>query len=480
MMVNTIKDSFAGHLTIFGLDCFFAFSNGYSLKIIPKAEDIELLQAKCKERGYNFDSLGWIHAIDDWEYDVAFLLSERQMPMCYHKDTLTLITDIVLQTSNNKDGDGRYLYDYIDLKGFTAIDFVGEAVNAVFSPKSVIKKDDIKDNRIEWLPTVKYAKSFPTELNGKKCSLIFSVIIDRQDLDLGNTSLGELHSVIRLEFDERQDVSMIETSWQAVCTFLTFCVGQFNVTDLYIRLWDIKDKIGIRGFQSTIYCQINGDKVEGIQFSFPAYYRFQADFLGDKAGCLFKLLNNKDTRPILSFLPRTNIDSSVDRNKVRDLCTALEVEYDYEKAEFADSGVASLICKLKEAVKDYKKENPGVLDDSTYSYVHGSLGLISFPAKEKLWRIYSKYIEVIKEEFKWAALSLPCSDFSETQTKKDIGWMVKIRNTITHTAGFADAEIPNAIYTRLRIAVYCSILKRSGYSLQEIAEIMKKYFGRLS
>jgi hypothetical protein len=255
-------------------------------------------------------------------------------------------------------------------------------------------------------------------------------------------------------------------------------MGQFNVTDLHIGLWDTKDKIGIRGFQSTIYCQINGDKVEGIQFSFPAYYRFQADFLGDKTGGLFKLLNNKDTRPILSFLPRTNIDNNVDRNKVRDLCTALEVEYEYEKAKFDNSGVDSLICKLKEGVKDYKKENPGILDDSTYDYVCGSLGLISLPAKEKLWRIYNKYGDIIKED-KWAALSLPCIDFSETKTKRDIGWMVKIRNTITHTAEFADAEIPNAIYARLRIAVYCSILERSGYSLQELTEIMKNYFGRL-
>lgn len=82
MILDTIKENFAGYLTIFGIDCFFAFSSGYSLKIIPKTEDIELLNAKCKERGYNFDSLGWIHAVDDWGGDVAFLLSERQIPMC--------------------------------------------------------------------------------------------------------------------------------------------------------------------------------------------------------------------------------------------------------------------------------------------------------------------------------------------------------------------------------------------------------------
>ena len=66
---------------------------------------------------------------------------------------------------------------------------------------------------------------------------------------------------------------------------------------------------------------------------------------------------------------------------------------------------------------------------------------------------------------------------TEIQTKKDIGWVVKMRNAITHTAGFADAEIPNAIYGRLKIAVYCSILERAGYSLQEINSIVRNKSG---
>jgi hypothetical protein len=476
MMLKIIKDSFAGHLTIFGIDCFFAFSNGYSLKIIPKAEDIELLNAKCKERGYNFDSLGWIHAVDDCGNDIAFLLSERQMPMCYHKNTLTLITDIILQTSNFKGFDGQYLYDYRDLKGFTAMDFTGNAVNAVFSPKAAIKNDDIADNRIEWLPTVKYAKSFSTELDGTKCNLIFSVIVDRHDLSVDTIDLGELHSVIRLEFDERQNLSMIETCWQAVCALLSFCVGQFNVTDVRVGLWDENKKIGIAGFESLIHCKINNDKVEGVEYRYPPYYRFQLEYFGDKLGSLFKLLNCKETKPMLNFLPRTNIDYSVDRNKIRDLCTALEVEFDYHKEELSDPVVAALVDKLKEVVKDFKNENPGVLDNSTYDYVHGSLGLISSPAKEKLWRVYSRYAAIIAEEIKLAAMT-PV-DCIESQTRKDIGWLVKVRNRITHSVGFTESEIPNAIYARLKIAVYCSVFERSGFSLQETSDIIKKYFGR--
>lgn len=475
-MLNTIKDSFAGYLTIFGIDCFFAFSEGYSLKIIPKSEEAALLSAKCKERMYNFNSLGWIHAVDDWGYDVAFLLSERQLPMCYHENTLTLIVDIILQTLNKKDIDGKYLYNYKDLNGFTTIDFTGNAVNAIFSPQIVIKKENIADDQIELLPNTEYAKSFSTELNGARCDLILTVIIDRHDLSVNSTDLGELHSVVRLEFDERQSMSMIEACWQAVCTLLTFCVGQFNVADVRVGLRDEKKKIGKAGLESSIQCKINNDKVEGIEHQYPAFYRFKVDYLGDKLGSLFKLLNDKEMRPILSFLPRNNTDSCVDQNKIRNLCTALEVEFDFHKEEIADPTVAALIDKLKKVVKDFKKENPGILDDSTYSYIHGSLGLISSPAKEKLWRVYSKYAAIIAEEMKWATMT--SVDCSEPQTQKDIGWFVKLRNGVTHSVGFTESEIPNVIYARLRIAVYCSVLERAGYSLREISDIMRKYFER--
>lgn len=474
-MLCTIKDSFVGHLNIFGFDCFFALSNGYTLKIIPKAEDVEPLNIKCMERRYNFDSLGWIHAVSDWGNDVAFHLSEWQSKMCFHADTLTLIVDIILQTSNSKGADGKYLFDYIDLKGFSAIDFMGNAVDAIFSPKIAIKKDHVADNRIEWLPAVNYAKSFPTELCGVRCDLIFTVVVDRHDIDVNLTDLGELHSVIRLEFDERQELSMIETTWQAVCTLLAFCAGQLNVSDVSVGLWDEKQKIGTAGFESLIFCRINNDKVDGIEFQYPAFYRFQIDDFGNKLSALFKLLSQTETKPILSFLPRNNYDFNVDRNKIRDLCTALEVEFDYRKEEFANPVVTVLVDKLKNTVKDFKKENPELLDENTYSYIYGSLGYISSPAKEKLWRIYRAYAEIIDADMKFSMFQrIICT---EIQTQADIGWLVKARNDITHSVGFIESEIPNAIYFRLKTAVFCSVLERSGYSLHEISNIMKKYLG---
>lgn len=470
-MLDMIKDNFIGRVMLFGLDCFFAFSDGYSLKIIPKVEEIEVLKGKYKEWGNNFDSLDWLYGIDNNGYDVAFGLYKQQSSVTYYKGTLIFIVDIVQQTLNSVS------YKQKDLKGFTTIDFTGNAIAAVFNPKTAIDRENTNRNRIIWLPVEKYARAYATELNGKRCNLIFTVIIDRQALTLDNADLGNMHSVIRLEFEERQDLSMIEVCRQAVCTLLSFCVGQFNVTDLQVGLWDIKRKVSIAGFESPIHCRINSDKVESVEFLYPAYYRFQANYLGDKMGCLFKVLNDNKTKPILSFLPQNNYVISVDRNKVRDLCTALEVEYKYGEGTTPDPRVDSLVNDLKSTVKNFRATNPKIFDDEDrfYNYVCGALENIRLPAAIKLWHVYRKYgVIIVKEIKRMTTKPINCS---ESQTRIDIAWIVKIRNNITHSTRFTEAEIPNVIYTRLRLAVYCSILERSGYSLEEIADIMNKYSG---
>lgn len=475
-MQNTINGNFVGRLTIFGFDCFFALLDGYDLKIVPKTEDIELFNATCKEREYNFDSLGWIKAVDERGYDVAFLLSDRQGFMCYRENMLALTTDIILQTTNVRDSDGQYLYDYKDLEGFTAIDFTGDAVNAIFSPKIAIQKYDFSNNHIELLPVKEYAKNFSTELNGVKCNLIFTVIVDRASFFDSNTEFGKLHSVLRLEFNERQDLSMIENCWQGVCTLLAFCLGRYNVTDINIGLWDTKGKIGTTNFESLIHCKMNNDKIEGGEYKYLNHYHFQVEYLGEKIGSLFHLLNNEKTKPILSFMPRTNIDNNVDQSKIRDLCTALEVEYDYHNENEFDSALSQLVDELKVVVKNYKEKNPEMIETSTYDYIIGSLNHISLPARNKLWYVYSRYAPIIDERInRGIMLHIKCD---EVQTKKDIGWFVKLRNNITHSAGFMETEIPNAIYSRLKIAVYCSVLERAAYSMQDISNIIKKYFGK--
>lgn len=108
------------------------------------------------------------------------------------------------------------------------------------------------------------------------------------------------------------------------------------MANLQISLWDTGNRVGIFNWPGMIDCRVNSGEDDNIQFCGIPYNRLQIDWLGDKTGQLFKLIGDENSRPVLSFLPKKNAERLIDRNKIRDLCTAFEVEYDARKAEFPD------------------------------------------------------------------------------------------------------------------------------------------------
>ena len=477
MMINSIEKDFTGRLTMWGINCSFAFSIGFLLAIRPVESETETFVNKCRTFKGNFDSLDWVYGKSFADLDYAFHPSAEQGPACFFRGTLMLVIDIVLQATNAKNPDGEYLFDYIDLQGFTAIDFTGKAVDAVFLPKAVLVKTPGRNRKIEWMHYDDYSKAFDTEVEGTPCKLVFSTFVDRDDFDLETNSLGAIHSIIRLIFPERQDLSMIEHCWEAVCAFLAFCVGQLNVTTLSVGLWDQKnpDKLDLFG---NIDCIINSDKVDDIQSIYPTTYRFPVSILGEKVGQLFQLLNDKTRKPVLGFLRKTNSDIAVDRNKIRELCTACETEFDYRKEELSDSEINALVNALRTTVKQYKIDHPDAIAKDEYGYISSSISAISKPARKKILCIHKKYKDFVDSHFAGFTMFTPNDhpNVSDKQTEEDIGWLTKTRNSITHSAGVIDTEIPNYIFARLKVSVLCSILERASYSLEEIREIIDQYF----
>lgn len=252
--------------------------------------------------------------------------------------------------------------------------------------------------------------------------------------------------------------------------------GHFNVTDLKVSLWDNKTP-KIYGAPGIVRCQVNSEKIENIKFQEVPYSRFQIDWLGTRVGQLFELIGCADSRPYLGFLPKTNADINVDSYKIRDICTAFEVEYGFRACEFESSDTKELVVRLKETIKRYRDDHPKQLSEDVYNSAYNSLSFISLPAREKVWRIYSQFKEVIDSGFKeMSRFSGTILNLTEAQTRTDIQWLVQLRNNITHAPKTTEQDIPNAIYSRLRIAIYCSTLVRAGYPIEEIAAIIKAYF----
>lgn len=490
MLLNRMEDAFSGNLEIWGLNCSFEYNHGL-LTIRPYNITAESFVTKCRECGGNYDKLGWVFGkLHEKERDVAFFLAERQGPLCYSKKTLTLAVDIVQYTYNFIGLDGNYLYNKKDLHGFTAIDFAGKAVDAIYNPKFAVDQDHCDDHTIRWKPIETCTKKFDSEVNGHKCKLIFSIVVDREDNEFETISLGTVHAIVRIGFSERQSLSMIEPCWQAICTFLSFCLGRHNVTNLQIGLWDEEVSLKMDGFFGDIDCVINTDKEDDIRLIYPTFRRFQVNYFGEKTGSLFQLINDHDRKPFLGFLPRSNTDYTIDRNKIRDLCTAYEVEYDclYKyvsgnsknpfNSNLLNPSICTLVKQLQMHVKQFRKDHPDEIDDNENSYIQSSLSVISWPLKKKITCIYNRYKHIINSHA--ADLQVYTVEHrinvSEKATESDIGWIVRTRNSVTHSIGYTDNIIPNMIYNRLTIVLFCSLLERTGYSIEEISQIINSYF----
>lgn len=334
------SENFKGFLIIWGIKCTFSFVNGYSLEIRPDSSVEESFRVKCEEFHENFDKLDWIYGTNTWGENVSFRPSAQQGPFSYFKGMLSLIIDIFLI---GYDSDSlEKIADIPILEKFNAIDFCGDSVDSVFSPKYVLKRDPCGRDKIEWYPVTECAKTFKSTICGFPCTIIFTVFVDRKDCTYDTTSLGKLQSILRIEFETPQSISLIEECWQATCYFLSFCTGHFNVTDLEVSLWDKETSIGIYGAPGTVKCQINSEKVENIEFQGIPYNRFQVDWLGERVGQLFELIGYVGSRPRLGFLPRTNVDFNVDSHKIRDICTAFEVEYEFRSDEFESTNAEEL------------------------------------------------------------------------------------------------------------------------------------------
>lgn len=473
-MQYTTSEDLNGVLVIWGLKCAFSFANGCSLEIKPNDSVEESFKEKCRELQGNFDKLDWIYGTDAWGKNIAFLPSAQQDHYSYLKGTLSLVIDIFLSGYDSDTFEG--VTDIPILKGFTAIDFYGDSIDSIFSPKCILNRDSLSENKIEWYPVSKCAKAFRSAICGLPCTIIFTVFVDREDCDYDTTSLGKLRSILRIEFERSQSISLIEECWQATCYFLSFCTGHLNVTDLKISLWDNKTP-KIYGAPGIVRCQVNSEKIENIKFQEVPYNRFQIDWLGTRVGQLFELIGCADSRPHLGFLPKTNADINVDSHKIRDICTAFEVEYGFRVGEFESLNTKELVVCLKETIKRYKNDHPEQLSEDVYNSAYNSLSFILLPAREKVWRIYAQFKEVIDRGFKEMSwFSGTILNLTEKQTRADIQWLVRLRNNITHASRTTEQNIPNAIYSRLRVAIYCSTLVRAGYPIEEIATIIKAYF----
>jgi hypothetical protein len=195
-------------------------------------------------------------------------------------------------------------------------------------------------------------------------------------------------------------------------------------------------------------------------------------FFGDKLPILLEMFSKKEFR--LEFLPDNNNQKTlINYNSIRDLCTALEVEYDILCIKNKANGkIKALRVAMKTAIEAFKSENED-LDITVYNKAISDLKYVGHSAANKVVTLYHRYKKQIDDL---------CKSFFEKLdveiTEETISAFIKLRDTITHTW---DTKLDEAcgIYALLQAIVYFAIFERTGFTAEQSFPLVKRLiFGR--
>lgn len=450
-----INENFSGRIKLWGCDCYFTVS-GFIIKVFP-VDNSQYKKIYDYVQLEDFNCQQWIYGIDEYGYDIAIHISQKPKLPLTRNHYIYFNTPLIIKSTANCLS--------TDLSQFQKILFVGGTINIVHNPKIAIDIITRTNESIKFTNRDKYTAKYDLDMFGEKCELSYSIISDREDGNITNSSLGNLESYIGLDFDKPQSIERILDCFKIIRELLAFCVGQYNV-EINMRL-HIGNQIAV--------CKIQQDIEDYVKSNFTQV--IQIGSLGDKLPNLLKLLNDDKMRPYLQFFPYRNRDIYfMSIANVRDICSSLEREYKLQGITGEKfPGVFQLISSLKQNVKDFKANNKDKLSDDFYNLVNTTLGFIELPAKEQIMQLYRRYQQEIKNLTEKHINMGIGNAYTEDQFKDCVQSFVKLRNNATHS-GEISFEKQAAIYYHLVLIVYLSVLDRVGFSKQDSEAILSWLF----
>ncbi len=479
-MIKNIQNNFSGMLDLQGIgngkcDAFFNVQNNI-VTIIP-------LTNECKRHAhilsYNDGSnekINWLYGFSEDSCSIAFLQKTHLHPSIsapIDMGTSRFRTPIIVKSSTPNG---------IDLRTFNSIEFRGGIIDVLHSPDLLI---DITDAVINFKDFHSFTKTYEVEINKEKFEIMYS--IDTDDLMLETGKVPDLrksiHSIVRFNFDTDKPLCDIEKYYSYALSFFQFCTGRLNV-NFEIRLYKTKLSENQKKVTSSpilVKLQDGFDDYANETLTIMSVIRFQ--LLGDKLPLLFKILNEEDTHPYLSFLIKRNKNiGNVLYTDIGDICVALEREFSFINANRNQEN-QKYAKKLTEELLDIINKKcdcvcPEAVKKKASNILNSQLKNFSPSLKEKINTLYDEfepYIKSITEQENHDLYGIT-KFYSNKEFKKKISQFVDIRNKASHVGIIWNDGVE--IFIHLKLLIYFCILKRTGYSMEECSCVLSYLFGR--
>lgn len=376
-------------------------------------------------------------------------------------------TPLIIRASGN--GDGYFGWLTEEWYKFHAITFWGGNINALYNPELAVEPLDVKalinfgNREIKMRPWKDYSLSKEFEAYGEKVTMTISVRGgENTENHSGAYSLGTLNSYIRFTFEKAQSFSEIEKYYILARKLVAILTGQNNVSfETYLSQRNPENK-----YFETGVCKI-----------FDSYENYSArkrhnvipiyNVLEYIPNLIDKIIND-DVGGLLMLLPEDNrYVSRISIANIQDLCTALEVAYEWNKKKREKD---QLVEELK---KDIKKTISGFLeshkDIDVYkeTTIKSAFDYLDFTLKNRIFTLYSENRDMVDAVVaKWA---LPPVDIV------NISSFVNLRNNKTHSGKFEWGESAN-LYTALFALVYACFFKHAGIPVDLAKHLLLQIF----
>ena len=363
----------------------------------------------------------------------------------------------------------------VDLKTFDKIEFRGGVIDLLFPPDKIIKWDN---ESLRFVDRKIYTSSFNTEIDDENVTVIFSV--DTSDL---SDELGKLpdfrehiHSVVQFEFEDSRTLDKIEKYYSYALALCQFCVKQINVS-FEMRLFKNETFEGKQivnpspilikyydGFDDYAQDRLNIGNI--ITFN----------MFKDKMATLLKILTEEDSRPILSFLPKSNQEiGKIPYFNVVDVCVAFEKEFSLHSdvLRVVENSIILEANNLHKQLKNMIKNSAYYVKVKEKAFnLIGQLKDYKPSIAEKIYALYDKFesgIRKITEVDGHDKLGIS-KFFTSDEFKDRVKQFVRMRGNAAHG---------NIVWNEgVEIYVYLELLLRSGFNVDESVDVLSWLFQR--
>lgn len=364
-------------------------------------------------------------------------------------------------------------YMYFDNEEFDTITFKGKAIDYFYRPNQKVGKDSkyCYETGSGFLYLESFKETTKTQrirIDGLNVKMSLSILLPEfPELMTENYTLGNPHSILRLEFEDTFSYNKFLTVYSWIENLFKFVNYREDIIfDEIILSNHIEEKVNPVGY---VYIS-NGYKKMDIDYEKTMEYYFFEEHIDD----VLNIINGKKLN--LLFIPSNERESRwVDPHKYLACCSSFESVFNYvypnvrEKTnqEFNDVKT-DLLEFIKEKVYIYKGNNSRMRKE--YEKIEHLILLSDFSLEEKFRYCLQKFDDILNEY-----ISSKMKENKMEQIKVMPSEVAKLRNMLTHNS--VEVFVPVHIhgYVLMQWMIYIMILRKSNIS----EEMIKKGIGRL-